>query len=36
VACVHQVCYIDFWRGKQDLTPSRVEEQTGQGLVQLR
>ena len=36
VACVHQVCYIDFWRGKQDLTPSPVGEQTGQGLVQLR
>ena len=36
VACVHQISYIDFWRGKQDLTPSPVEEQTGQGLVQLR
>jgi MoaA/NifB/PqqE/SkfB family radical SAM enzyme len=36
VACVHQVCYIDFWRGKQDLTPSPVQEQTGQGLVQLQ
>ena len=36
VACVHQISYIDFWRGKQDLTPSPVGEQTGQGLVQLR
>ena len=35
VACVHQISYIDFWRGKQDLTPSPVGE-TGQGLVQLR
>jgi MoaA/NifB/PqqE/SkfB family radical SAM enzyme len=36
VACVHQVCYIDFWRGKQDLTQSAGQEQTGQGLVQLQ
>src|SRR6202021_1807998 len=36
VACVHQISYIDFWRGKQDLTPSPVGEHTGQGLVQLR
>jgi len=36
VACVHQISYIDFWRGKQDLTPSPVAEETGQGLVQLR
>jgi MoaA/NifB/PqqE/SkfB family radical SAM enzyme len=36
VACVHQVCYIDFWRGKQDLTPSPVGEQTGHDLVQIR
>jgi MoaA/NifB/PqqE/SkfB family radical SAM enzyme len=36
VACVHQISYIDFWRGKQDLAPSAVGEQTGQGLVQLR
>jgi MoaA/NifB/PqqE/SkfB family radical SAM enzyme len=35
VACVHQISYIDFWRGKQDLTPSPVGEHTGQGLVQL-
>ena len=35
VACVHQISYIDFWRGKQNLTPSPVGEQTGQGLVQL-
>jgi MoaA/NifB/PqqE/SkfB family radical SAM enzyme len=36
VACVHQVCYIDFWRGKQDLTPSQLGEQAGQGLVQIQ
>jgi MoaA/NifB/PqqE/SkfB family radical SAM enzyme len=36
VACVHQISYVDFWRGKQDLTSSAVGEQTGQGLVQLR
>ena len=36
VACVHQVCYIDFWRGKQDLTQSPDRQQTGQGLVQLQ
>jgi MoaA/NifB/PqqE/SkfB family radical SAM enzyme len=36
VACVHQVCYIDFWRGKQDLTPSPVGDEQGQGLVQLQ
>ena len=26
VACVHQVSYIDFWRGKQDLTHATVED----------
>jgi MoaA/NifB/PqqE/SkfB family radical SAM enzyme len=36
VACVHQISSIDFWRGKQDLAPSPVGEQTGQDLVQLR
>jgi MoaA/NifB/PqqE/SkfB family radical SAM enzyme len=35
VACVHQVSYIDFWRGRQDLTPSPVREQP-QGLVQIQ
>jgi MoaA/NifB/PqqE/SkfB family radical SAM enzyme len=35
VACVHQVSYIDFWRGKQDLTPTSVEE-PAQGLVQIQ
>jgi MoaA/NifB/PqqE/SkfB family radical SAM enzyme len=34
VACVHQISYIDFWRGKQDLTPAPVG--AGQGLVQLQ
>jgi MoaA/NifB/PqqE/SkfB family radical SAM enzyme len=36
VACVHQISYIDFWRGKQDLAPSPVAERTGHGLVQLQ
>ena len=36
VACVHQISYIDFWRGKQDLTPSPVGEQTGQRLVRIQ
>jgi MoaA/NifB/PqqE/SkfB family radical SAM enzyme len=36
VACVHQVSYIDFWRGKQDLTPSPAEGQASQGLVQIQ
>jgi MoaA/NifB/PqqE/SkfB family radical SAM enzyme len=35
VACVHQISYIDFWRDKQDLTLAPVEDETGQGLVQL-
>ncbi len=34
VACVHQVSYIDFWRGKQDLQPARQEEAAG--LVQIQ
>jgi MoaA/NifB/PqqE/SkfB family radical SAM enzyme len=33
VACVHQISYIDFWRGEQDLQP--VAEQAGD-LVQIR
>lgn len=33
VACVHQISYIDFWRGKQ--TPNAVQEQP-QGLVQIQ
>jgi MoaA/NifB/PqqE/SkfB family radical SAM enzyme len=37
VACVHQTCYIDFWRGPQDLSPSPVgEPHTGADLVQLQ
>jgi len=36
VACVHQVSYIDFWRGKQDLTHAPAQEQAGQGLVQIQ
>jgi len=33
VACAHQVSYLDFWRGKQDLTPAPV---TSPDLVQIR
>ena len=36
VACVHQVAYIDFWRGAQDLAPSPGEDRRVQGLVQLQ
>jgi len=36
VACVHQISYIDFWRGKQDLQPAAIGEQQSQGLVQLQ
>jgi MoaA/NifB/PqqE/SkfB family radical SAM enzyme len=35
VACVHQVSYIDFWRGKQDLSPSLALNQPD-GLVQIQ
>jgi len=36
VACVHQISYIDFWRGKQDLQPEAIGNQQSQGLVQLQ
>jgi MoaA/NifB/PqqE/SkfB family radical SAM enzyme len=36
VACVHQISYMDFWRGPQDLTPSPVSDNQPQGLVQLQ
>jgi MoaA/NifB/PqqE/SkfB family radical SAM enzyme len=36
VACVHQVAYIDFWRGRQDLAPSPADERRAPGLVQLQ
>ena len=36
VACVHQVSYMDFWRGKQDLAPATVGEREGERLVQLQ
>jgi len=36
VACVHQISYIDFWRGKQDLQPTAIGNQQSQGLVQLQ
>ena len=36
VACVHQISYIDFWRGKQDLTVSPVKDQPRDGLVQIQ
>jgi len=36
VACVHQISYIDFWRGRQNLAPSEVGQTPSQDLVQLR
>jgi MoaA/NifB/PqqE/SkfB family radical SAM enzyme len=36
VACVHQVSYIDFWRGPQNLVPSQLGERSTQDLVQLQ
>jgi len=36
VACVHQISYMDFWRGKQDLAPAAVDEPEGRGLVQIQ
>jgi MoaA/NifB/PqqE/SkfB family radical SAM enzyme len=37
VACVHQVSYIDFWRGKQELPQSPVgDPHTASDLVQLQ
>jgi len=36
VACVHQISYVDFWRGKQDLSPASVGQPEGQGLVQIQ
>ncbi len=36
VACVHQISYVDFWRGKQRLAPASVGERQGERLVQLQ
>jgi len=36
VACVHQISYIDFWRGPQDLAPTALESQSGDRLVEIR
>ena len=36
VACVHQISYIDFWRGEQDLAASQVEQPSGSDLVQIQ
>ena len=36
VACVHQISYIDFWRGPQDLTPVPSSATQPDGLVQLQ
>jgi MoaA/NifB/PqqE/SkfB family radical SAM enzyme len=36
VSCVHQVAYLDFWRGPQDLTPTPAQDAQPQGLVQLQ
>jgi hypothetical protein len=35
VACVHQISYMDFWRGPQDLSSTPAEQGT-ERLVQLR
>ena len=35
VACVHQISYIDFWRGRQDLAPVEAGQAAPQDLVQL-
>jgi MoaA/NifB/PqqE/SkfB family radical SAM enzyme len=35
VACVHQISYIDFWRGRQDLSPAQMENSQA-GLVQIQ
>jgi MoaA/NifB/PqqE/SkfB family radical SAM enzyme len=36
VACAHQVSYIDFWRGRQDLAASEAGQAAPRDLVQLR
>jgi MoaA/NifB/PqqE/SkfB family radical SAM enzyme len=36
VACVHQISYIDFWRGKQDISPAELEDPQTQNLVQIQ
>ncbi len=36
VACVHQISYMDFWRGPQDLAPSVADDATAQRLVQIQ
>jgi len=33
---VHQISYIDFWRGRQNLAPSPLGQSSPQDLVQLR
>ena len=36
VSCVHQISYIDFWRGPQSLAPQPAADSQPQGLVQLQ
>jgi MoaA/NifB/PqqE/SkfB family radical SAM enzyme len=36
VACVHQISYVDFWRGRQDLSPVPTETGRAESLVQIR
>ncbi len=36
VACVHQISYIDFWRGRQNLAPAPLGQSSPQDLVQLQ
>ncbi len=36
VACVHQVSYMDFWRGPQDLAAAEIDAGEPRELVQIR
>jgi MoaA/NifB/PqqE/SkfB family radical SAM enzyme len=36
VACVHQISYIDFWRGPQDVAPATVQDESAGRLVQIQ
>ena len=36
VACVHQISYIDFWRGPQEPAPASVQDEAAGRLVQIR
>jgi hypothetical protein len=36
VACVHQISYMDFWRGPQTIQAGSLPQQETGGLVQIR